>query len=136
MRKHTNGYVTLILVIVISAVGLIVAGYLLYSSVSTGKTSLSVQQSEQAKSAANACSELALGLLQTNITLPTPVTSSYSIDATAKSSCSYTISGTSPNYIIDSSGIIDPTSANVIRKVHITLNQVGPVLNISSWQEQ
>ncbi len=133
MKKHP-GFIALITVIAVGAVGLTIAIVLLLSGVGTSRTSLSVSQSAQAKGAANACAELALGAIQANITIATPVTANYVVDSSLNINCSYTLSGTSPNYIISSIGTAGSNS-NVTRRVNITLNRVGPNLNISSWQE-
>lgn len=134
--QKPNGYITLITVIAISAVGSLVALLVLYSGVSTGKTSLSIQQSAQAKAAADGCTELGLAAIQANIALSTPVTASYPIDNASEANCSYTISGVAPDYIIDSTGVVDSDGKNIVRKVRVVLNRVGPTLNIYSWQEQ
>ena len=134
--QRPNGYITLITVIAIAAEGSLVALLVLSSGVSTSKTSLSVQQSAQAKAAADGCTELALAAIQANIALSTPVTASYPIDNASESNCSYTISGVAPDYVIDSTGTVDSDGKNIVRKVRVVLNRVGPTLNIYSWQEQ
>lgn len=133
MKKYP-GYIALITVIAVGAVGLAVALVLLFGGVSASRTSLSVSQSTQAKGAANACAELALGAIQANITIATPASANYNLDGGLNINCTYTITGTSPNYIISSVGTAGSTS-NLTRRVNITLNRVGPTLNISSWQE-
>jgi hypothetical protein len=130
-----NGYITLITVIAISAVGSLVALLILFSGVSASKTSLSTQQSAQAKAAADGCTELALAAIQANIALSTPVTANHTIDTTTESICSYTISGVAPDYVIDSTGTVDSDGRNIVRKARVVLNRVGPTLNIYSWQE-
>lgn len=136
MKSHIlNGYITLVTVIAIAAVGSLVALLILFSGVSSSKTSLSLQQSAQAKDAADGCAELALAAIQANIALSTPTTTNHTIDATSETVCSYTISGVAPDYIIDSTGTVDSDGKNVVRKVKIVLNRVGPTLNIYSWQE-
>lgn len=135
MDNQPKGYITLITVIAISAVGSLVALLILFSGVSTSKTSLSLQQSAQAKSAADGCAELALAAIQANIALSTPATANYSIDTSSESVCSYTITGVAPDYIIDASGTVDSDGKRIVRKVRVVLNRVGPTLNIYSWQE-
>ncbi len=133
MKKYP-GFIALITVIAVGAVGLAIAMVLLFSGVGTSRTSLSVSQSTQAKGAANACAELALGAIQANITIGTPVSANYVLDSALNINCSYTLTGTSPDYIISTVGTAG-SSSNVTRRVNITLNRVGPTLNISSWQE-
>jgi len=133
--NNQSGYITLITVIAVGVIGASVAILLLFSGVSSGKTSLVVQQSAQAKAVADGCAELALAAIQANITLTTPITVNFTIDSTSKSVCSYTITGVSPNYVIDTTGTVDGSGKNIVRKETITLNRVGPTLNIYSWQE-
>ncbi len=130
-----NGYITLITVIGVAAIGTLVAILVLFSGVTSSKTSLGVQQSAQAKAAADGCAELGLAAIQANIAIATPTTSNNTVDATTKAACSYTITGTAPNYTISSTGTVDGSGKNVVRKVTIVLNRVGPTLNIYSWQE-
>ncbi len=134
--KNQSGYITLITVIAVGVIGISVAVLLLFSGVTSGKTSLTVQQSAQAKSAADGCAELALAAIQANITLVTPVTANFTIDTTSKAVCSYTITGTSPDYVINTTGTVDGGGKNIVRNETIILNRVGPTLNIYSWQEK
>lgn len=134
MNKSQPGFIALVTVIVVGAIGLAVALVLLFSGVNSGRTSLSVSQSTQAKGAANACAELALGAIQANITIGTPVSANYVLDPVLNINCSYTLTGTSPDYVISTVGTAGSNS-NVTRRVSVTLNRVGPTLNISSWQE-
>lgn len=129
------GYISLITVLVVSAVAATVALVILFAGVGSSKSSFGVTQAAQAKAAANACAELALGAIQANITLTTPNSNSYTIDTNSKTQCDYTITGTSPNYTISATGTVDATGKNLRRRVTITLNRVGPTLNIASWQE-
>lgn len=134
--KNQSGYITLITVIAISAIGSLVALLLLFSGVSSGKTSFGAQQSAQAKAAADGCAELALAAIQANVVIATPTpTVTDTIDSTSKTTCSYVITGTSPNFVIDATGIVDASGKNIKRRLNITLNRVGPTLNIATWQE-
>ncbi|MBA3679122.1 hypothetical protein H0W80_02940 [Candidatus Saccharibacteria bacterium] len=129
------GFISLLTVILVGAVASSVALIILFSGVTSSKTSFSVTQSAQAKAAANACAELALGVIQANITTPTPTTNSYTIDINTKAQCDYSITGVAPNYSVNSTGTVDATGKNIKKRVSVTLNQVGPTLNIASWQE-
>ncbi len=133
--NQQSGYITLITVIAIAAIGSLVGLLLLFSGVTSSKTSLSIQQSAQAKAGADGCAELALAAIQANIVLTTPSSANYTIDATNKTTCTYTITGTSPNYVIDAVGVADASGKNIKKRANITLNRVGPTLNIYSWQE-
>lgn len=130
-----QGFIALITVIVVGAVASAIALVILFAGVTSSKTSFTVTQSAQAKAAANACAELALAVIQANTTVATPTSSSYTIDVSSKAQCNYTITGSSPNYSIATTGTVDPSGKNVNKRVSITLNRVGPTLNISNWQE-
>lgn len=129
------GYISLITVLVVSAVAATIALVILFAGVGSSKSSFGVTQAAQAKAAANACAELALGAIQANITLATPNSANYTIDSNTNTQCDYTITGTSPDYIIDATGTVDASGKNIKKRVHIVLNRVGPTLNIASWQE-
>lgn len=128
-----KGHMSLILILVIGVVSMTVAAYLLFAGVSSGRNSLGVQRSAAAKAAADACGELALAATQTSPSSP-PANGNYTIDSTSSTACTFTISGTNPNYTIESVGTSG--SANtVIRKIQITTNQTVPQIIVSSWQE-
>lgn len=133
-NKKQPGYVALITVLVVGAVFLVVALSLLTTGIYSGKTSLTEGHSVQARSAANACSEIALGAIQANITLSTPYTFSIILDPALNIRCNYTISGTSPNFTIVSEGRAGQ-NGDIVKRNTIFLNRVGPTLNISSWEE-
>ncbi len=134
-QAHQPGYIALITIVIIGAAGIMIALFLLFTALATSQTSFSVIQSDQAKGAANSCGELALAALQANPNLTTPANGNSTIDATTKAACSYSISGTSPNYTIVAVGTVDSSGINVTRRVTITTNQVTPQLSVSSWKE-
>lgn len=131
--KKFSGHMSLILILVVSTVSMTVAAYLLYAGVSSGRNSLSIQRSAAAKSAADACAELALAALQSDPTSP-PSIANYTIDAPSSTSCSYTFSGSNPNYTIEAIGVSGSIN-QVERKLQITTSQTVPQINVSGWQE-
>lgn len=135
LQSLSKGYIALITVIIVGAVGVTVALFLIFTALGTTQTSFSSVQSAQAKAAADSCGELALAAIQANTNIVTPANGNSTIDATNKVQCSYVISGASPNYSIVSTGTVDSSGANVIRRLTIALNQVIPQLTVSSWQE-
>ena len=128
-----KGHMSLILILVIGVVSMTVAAYLLFAGVSSGRNSLGVQRSAAAKAAADSCGELALAAMQTSPSGP-PANGNYTIDSTSSTVCTFTISGSNPNYTIESVGT-SGSSNIVIRKIQITTNQTVPQIVVSSWQE-
>ena len=126
-RKVDNkGYVALITVLIISALGLAIAISLLLIGIGASQTSFVLEQSNQARSLANTCSEEALERIRRNSTY----TGSTSLTLTY-GNCSYTVidlGGTDRE--IQSTGTVD----TVVRKEQVFLDQVAPV-NITLWQD-
>ncbi len=121
-----SGYVTLISMLVISAVGLSVAVSLVLLSAGSSRSSLALEQGNQAKALANACAEEALQQIWNsdiyvgtgNLTL-------------GQGTCAYTVSNASVPKTITASG----TVGVVVKKVSITVDSLHPYVHLSSWQE-
>lgn len=121
-----QGYVSLISILVIGAIGLAVATSLVLSGAGSSRTSFALEQSNQAKGLANACAEEALQRIWAvdtfvgngNITM-------------GQGSCSYAVANASVPKVITASGIVGTT----IRRVSVTIDALTPYLNVSSWQE-
>ena len=133
--NQPRGYVTLITVIVVGAIAATIAIFLLLTGTGSSQASFGVASGVGARQAASACADLALGTIQANTALTTPANGNQTLDAAAKQTCTYTISGTSPNYTIVAVGQVDASGANYTRRITITLNQVVPQLQVASWQE-
>lgn len=124
--KKKKGYVTLISLLVIGAVGLAVATSLILTGVGSSRTSFSLEQSNQAKALANACVEEALQriwILDTftgtgNLTL-------------GQGSCSYSVTSATIPKTITASGVV----GTLTRRVAVTIDALYPYLSASSWQE-
>jgi hypothetical protein len=126
MQKYQAGFITLISVLILGAVGLAVATSLLLLGVDSSRTSLALEQSLQARGLADACAETALQQIRTNNAFVGTATLTFSTG-----SCTYTITNTGGTTRgIALSGAID----TIIRRVSITLSAVSPV-TISLWQE-
>lgn len=128
MSDPTNrGFITLISVLVLSAVGVAVGVSLILSGLGSGRTAFALEQSNQAKALANACTEEALA--QINDSIPFSGTGTLTL---GQGSCSYTVTKqTGQNRTIDSTG----TVGTVIRKVRILIDKITPSIHITSWQE-
>lgn len=125
--KQVNGYVMLVSVLVVGAIGVAVSVSLLLLGLSASRTSFSLEQSNQAKSLANACAEKALQQIR-------DLTSFSGTDVLnlGQGSCTYTVTaGSEENRTIEAYGSID----TILRRVKITIDQINPIVNIVSWQE-
>ncbi len=127
MIKNEKGYIMLLSTLFLVAIGGIVAGSLILLGLGFSKTSLALDQSNQAKALANACAEEALQQISDS----TPFSGTATITL-GNGSCTYTVTKlTGQNRTITSSG----TVGTIIRKVSITIDKINPNINITSWQE-
>ncbi len=125
--KVQDGYIALITVLVTGAVGVAIATSLLLLGLGSSRTSFSLEQSNQAKALANACSEEALQQIRDS----TPFTGTGNLTL-GQGTCSYTVtSGGGQNRTITSSGIV----GTIVRKVKIIIDKITPNINVTSWQE-
>ncbi len=125
--RHSNGYITLISVLVVGAVGIAVTVSLLLLGLDSSRTSFAYEQSNQAKGLANACAEAALQTIRDN----TSYVGTGNI-ALGQGNCSYTVSSEGgENRTITATGIVDIIN----RKVEVVIDDINPQINIASWQE-
>jgi hypothetical protein len=126
-QRNTGGYVTLLSVLVVGAVGLAVTASLLLLGIGSARTSFAVRQSLQAKSLASACAEQGLEQIRANISYVG--TGNLSL---GQGVCSYTVTNQGgSNRTIDSVG----TVGTVVRKSRVIINAIIPLIIVSSWQE-
>ncbi len=124
---RSSGYIVLITVLVIGAIGAAIATSVIWLGLGSSKSSLALEQSNQAKALANACSEEALQQIRDS----TPYTGSGNLTL-GQGTCSYTVtSGTGQNRTITATG----TVGTILRKVTITIDAINPAINVTSWQE-
>lgn len=125
--KNEAGYITLLSTLFLVAIGGVVAGSLILLGLGSSKTSLALDQSNQAKALVNACAEEALQQIRDSAVFTG--TGSLTI---GQGTCSYTVtSGGGENRTITASGTI----GTLVRKVTITINAVTLSINVTSWQE-
>ncbi len=125
--NNNSGYITLISVLVVSAVGVTVAVSLILLGLGSSRTSFAVEQSNQAKGLANACAEEALQQIRDSILF-----TGSGILAFGQGTCSYTVTSQgAENRTITSSG----TVGTIVRKVKIVINKINPTIIVTSWQE-
>jgi len=122
-----SGFVLLLSVLIVGAVGLSVASTFLLLGVDSSRTSLDFIRSKQARSLADACAEEALEKIWES----TVYSGSGNLTFGA-GTCAYTVIDLGgSNRQINASG----TVSNIVRRVKILINQVNPTIGISSWQE-
>lgn len=126
-RKNSEGFITLVATLVVGAVGLSIALSLLLLGLGSSRTSLTTQQSTQARTLANACAEEALQKIREN----SAFTGSGGLSIGA-GTCSYSVtSGAGQARHIDASG----TVGAIVRKLDIDITAIKPKIIISLWQE-
>lgn len=126
--SNQSGYVILLSVLVVGAVGTAIATSLLLLGVGGARTSLDQQRLVQARALANACAEEALERLRRDANYAgsetlTFETGTCTIDAVGGSG--------DTNRTIYSTGTVDP----IVRRVVVEVASVGPPTDLTSWQE-
>lgn len=122
-----KGYITLMSILIVGAVGLAIASSLLLFGINSSRSSLAFEQSKEAKALASACVEEALGEIRDNTSFSGSGNLSLGLG-----SCSYTVinlGGQSRE--IRSTG----TMKAIVRKVRVTIDAINPTINVTSWQE-
>ncbi|MDH4330932.1 MAG: hypothetical protein OEV93_05300 [Candidatus Moranbacteria bacterium] len=126
-KYRQGGYITLLSVLVVGAIGVSVAVSLILLGLGSSRNSFSLKQSNQAKALANACAEEALEEIQNLLVYEGSDTISL-----GQGSCEYTVTRlAAQNRNIVATG----TVGDVVRKVEINIDLVRPQINIVLWQE-
>lgn len=126
-RVWRRGYIALLSVIMVGAIGTAIMLSVMLLGVSTSKTDFAVQQSGSAKVIASSCGEEALQKI-----LETGTTSSSGGLSLGSGSCTYTVtSQNGQNITINSTGVV----GTVVSKVKIVVSTTTPSIILSSWQE-
>ena len=126
-NQQHKGFITLISVLVVGAVGVAIATSLILLGLGSSRTSFAIEQSNQAKGIANACAEEALQQIRDS----TPFTGSGNLTL-GQGICAYTVTNQGgQNRTITSSG----TVGAIIRKVKIIIDKINPTIQVISWQE-
>lgn len=122
-----RGFVTLISVLIVAAIGLTIATSMLLSGLTAGRTGFALIQSYQSKALADGCMEEALERIRES----GPFTGTGTLSL-GPGLCSYTvISKGGQNRTATSSA----TVGTQVRKVKVTIDKINPVIHITSWQE-
>jgi len=127
IQDSNRGYIALITVLVIGAVGMAIAVSVILLGLGSSRTSFALEQSNQAKALANACAEEGLRQIKDS----TPFTGTDTLTL-GQGTCSYTVTSQGG---ADRTVIATGTVGTLVRKVSITLDQIVPSINITSWQE-
>ena len=115
INKSSHGFITLISVLVVGAVGVAITLSMILLELGSSRTSFALEQSNQAKALANACAEEAMQQIRDS----TPFTGTGNLTL-GQGTCSYTVTNTGgQNRTITASGI----------------NQINPAMAVTSWQE-
>lgn len=133
--SQQGGYIVLITVLVLGAVVSLIVGFLLLTGQNASIASNSTVANANAKAAAAGCAELALAAIAADTDMTTPVTVNQTLNPNNGQSCSYTITGTTPNYTISSIGTVTQGIKSYTRRVTVTTNQTVPQVTVASWRD-
>jgi hypothetical protein len=127
-QELRKGYIALVSVILMSALGLAIMLSVIAAGVDASKTDFSLQQSGGARSLASSCAEEALQKI-----LETSTTSSSGNLTIGSGTCSYSITSTSSSQIItvSATGVL----GTVTSKIRVVLATTTPGITLSSWEE-
>jgi hypothetical protein len=127
LLKKQRGYIVLISVLIIGAVGLAITTSLIILGIGFSQTSYTIVQSAQAKGLTNACLSDALQKIRNSTSF-----SGVGSLTLEQGTCRYLVTvQTGENRQINASS----TVGSVIRKSKITITQINPRITVSSWQE-
>ena len=122
-----NGYIALISVILISALGVAIMVSVIASGITATKTDYSLQLSGSARSLASSCAEEALQKI-----LETSTTSASGNLTIASGTCTYIITSTSSSATtINATGVL----GTIVSKIKVSLSTTTPSIVLSSWEE-
>lgn len=127
MNTTNNGYVTLLSVLLLGAVGMAVTTSLLLSGIGNSRTGLAHQHSHQARALANACAEEGLEQIRNLISY----TGSGNLTL-GGGTCSYTVTNQGgENRTVTAQG----TMGTAVRKVKVIINDINPRIAVVTWEE-
>lgn len=127
-RSDYSGFITLISVLIVSAISVVVSVMLLIRSTDAARTNTILEQSLKARALADACAERALGEIQKSasydgnetLTLPTGSCSILSIGGSGDT-----------NRTIKTSATVGSTT----RRVRVIVQTRRPAIQATSWEE-
>jgi hypothetical protein len=126
-KKLTEGYIALISVLLISAIGTAIMISVIASGITSSKTDLSLQRLGGARSLASSCAEEALQRI-----LESSITTGNGNLTIGSGTCSYIITSASgTNITISSTGLM----GTITSKIKVILATTTPGITLSSWEE-
>ena len=130
-KKYYNqpqyGYITLISVLVVGAVGVAITISLILLGLGSSRTSFALEQSNQAKALTNACAEEAMQQIRDSMSF----TGNGNLSL-GQGTCNYTVTSQGgQNRTITALG----TVGTIVRKVKIIISKINPTITVTSWQE-
>jgi len=126
-HEYRKGYIALISVILMSALGLGIMLSVIATGVDASKTDFSLQQSGAARSIASSCAEEALQRI-----VETGTTTISGNLIVASGTCSYNVTSVNgQNITIQSTGIL----GTVTSKIKVVVATTTPSVSLSSWEE-
>lgn len=126
-RFQESGYIALLAVLIVGAAATAIGITLLLTGTDSQRSTLAEQQSMQARSLANACTEEALQVMHDNIAFAG--TNTVSI---GQGSCTYVttvLTGTTRSIAVSA------TVGNVVRKIQAYVTIGSTSISVTSWQE-
>lgn len=125
--KKQSGYVTLLSVLVVGAVGVAISTSLLLLGLGISRTGLSFQQLYQAKALSSTCAEEALQKVRNDTSF-----SGSGVLSLGQGSCNYVVTNQGgQNRLVIATG----TVGTIVRKTKVVLNTINPKIIITLWQE-
>ena len=124
---NNSGYITLISVLVVGAVGIAVTLSLILLGLGSSRTSFALEQSNQTKALTNACAEEAMQQIRDSMSF----TGNGNLSL-RQGTCNYTVTSQGgQNRTITALG----TVGTIVRKVKIIISKINPTITVTSWQE-
>ncbi len=121
-----RGYIALLSLILISAIGVAIMISVVTSGINAAKTDFSLQQGGLARNLASSCTEEALQLI-----LETRVSSSSGSLTIASGTCTYLITSSSSIITVKSTGYLGAFTS----KIKVVIATTSPSVTLSSWEE-
>ena len=122
-----SGYIALVSVIVVGAVGVTIVVSLLLLGLGSMRTSFADAQGSYSRAYANACAEESLQKIYENVSFSGTSSLNFS-----SGTCNYSVTNTGgENRNIQATGMV----GTIVRKVEIVINAINPQINVTSWQE-
>lgn len=122
----TSGFITLISVLILGAVGVAVMSSLILLGLGSSRTSFATEQSLQARGLADACGELGLDTIRGNTSYVGTTNAVF-----GNGTCSFTVTNTGGT---TRSVVSTGTVGTIVRHATIVVATVSPV-TLTSWQE-